>query len=136
MHKATFFSKLERLPSMLEWVRSHLSAIPAKEAHKIEVAAEEVLVNIIHYAYPKKEGKIEICLKGSVDAIHIEIHDWGCPFNPLEQGPSVDVGAPAEEREPGGLGIYLIQQIMDEVSYRRDGDANVLILLKRSSRKS
>ncbi len=59
----------------------------------------------------------------------IEIIDWGLPFDPLSK-PVPDIKAPAQERTIGGLGIYLIRKVMDEVKYRRDAGRNILTLIK------
>ena len=65
------------------------------------------------------------------DALTIDIIDDGLPFNPLTEGPSVDVNAPIEERRIGGLGIHLVRSMMDDLSYRRENGKNHLTLTKR-----
>ena len=101
-----------------------------KTIHQIHLACEEALVNVIHYAYPDGYGNIEITYdlneeKGFV----IEIIDRGIPFNPLSL-PEPDIGASIEDRTIGGLGIYMMRNIMDEVTYKREQGRNILTLIK------
>jgi anti-sigma regulatory factor (Ser/Thr protein kinase) len=66
------------------------------------------------------------------DIVHIEFRDQGHPYNPLlEKNP--DFTLPTERKQPGGLGIFMVKQIMDTVTYRRDGDINILTISKEVS---
>ncbi len=62
-----------------------------------------------------------------------QIRDWGPPFDPLAHAPNVNLEASLEERDTGGLGIYLMRQVMDVLLYQREDDANILIMIKRFS---
>ena len=95
---------------------------------ELELVLEEVLVNIIRYAYPAADGEIEIAceLVGEED-LRISVMDTGVPFNPLEKS-DPDLDAAIEDRPIGGLGIYLVRQLANEVHYRREGEKNVLTL--------
>ena len=126
-------AKLENLESMLQFIRNgaEQQGFSGKEINKIQVAAEEALVNVISYAYPDDGGDVEIrCNAKGAEGLVIEIIDWGIPFDPLSL-PEPDIEAPPEEREVGGLGIHIMRNIMDEVSYKREGDRNILTLVKR-----
>jgi len=126
-------AKLENLESMLQFIRNgaEQQGFSGKEINKIQVAAEEALVNVISYAYPDDGGDVEIsCDAKGAEGLVIEIIDWGIPFDPLSL-PEPDIEAPPEEREVGGLGIHIMRNIMDEVSYKREGDRNILTLVKR-----
>jgi serine/threonine-protein kinase RsbW len=98
---------------------------------KIALAFEEAVVNVINYAYAEGEGPVEVQVSRTADrGMVIELIDQGAPFNPLEaQEP--DISAPAHERPIGGLGIFMVRQIMDSVSYSRSGGSNVLRMQKR-----
>lgn len=96
---------------------------------QLHLACEEVLVNIINYAYPDKEGSIEINCKPGQEQLRIEIVDSGIPFRPLDI-PEPDINLPLEERSPGGLGIFMMRKIMDQVSYTRDQGRNILTMAK------
>jgi len=132
MAKAVFPAKLENLESMLRFIRSGAEerGFGSKKMNQIQVASEEALVNVISYAYPDKDGSIEITYNiKEGERLVIEIVDWGAPFDPLSL-PEPDIDAPIEDRKIGGLGIYMMRNIMDEVSYEREGDRNILTLVK------
>jgi serine/threonine-protein kinase RsbW len=101
----------------------------------IELALEELLVNIINYAYPGGEGLIDMtCRPDARDRLVIEIADSGVPFNMLAYG-DPDTTAEIEERRIGGLGIFFVKQLMDEVHYRREDDLNILTIAVSGNRK-
>lgn len=104
--------------------------LPQALAMNINLVIEEAVSNIIFYAFnddDKHEIKISISLENN--RLNIKITDDGIPFNPLlQQQP--DVTLSAENREVGGLGIFLIAQIMDEVNYERNENKNILTLKK------
>jgi anti-sigma regulatory factor (Ser/Thr protein kinase) len=100
-------------------------------AMNINLVTEEAVSNIIFYAFndnSKHKIKISISLENS--KLTIKITDDGIPFNPLVQQ-QPDINLPAEERPVGGLGIFLIAQIMDEMNYARNKNENILTLNKR-----
>lgn len=99
-------------------------------AMNINLVIEEALSNIIFYAFTdndKHEIKISVSLNNNM--LIIKITDNGIPFNPLEQQ-QPDINLPAEDRPVGGLGIFLISQIMDEMHYTRQKNQNILTLNK------
>ena len=97
---------------------------------QIRLACEEALVNVIKYAYPGGEGTVEISCDNAADGgIEIEISDAGIPFNPLSL-PAPDTTLAIEQRKIGGLGIFMIRKIMNDVKYRRDNGRNILTLTK------
>ena len=118
---------------MLEWVRTQVNAAGFKAplVKKIELCLEEVLVNIISYAYEDREGSIELLAQiKKDDYLEITIKDRGKAFDPTMRDTKIDNDLPIEEREIGGLGIALVKEFMDEILYRRDGVYNVLCLRK------
>lgn len=120
---------------MLSWIREHLQqkGFEAQVVRRLELASEEALINVIQHAYGGKEDRIEIQLTIDHEQVQISIRDWGPPFDPTVEAPPIMPEASLEERNIGGLGIYLIQQIMDEVIYTREENANLLVLVKRFS---
>jgi anti-sigma regulatory factor (Ser/Thr protein kinase) len=98
---------------------------------KIQLAIEEIIVNIISYAYPDGEkGRIRLsCLEKSSDRLVFKIEDNGQPFNLLE-AEMPDITQPLESRDVGGLGIFLTRQFMDEIEYKREKNKNILFLTK------
>lgn len=100
-----------------------------KRINEIEIATEEALVNIFHYAYQGQEGDAEVSCKTEHDGrFIIEIADAGMPFNPLAV-PEPDTTLDVAEREIGGIGVFLIKKLIDEVTYKRDGNKNILELI-------
>jgi len=132
MKKLVVPAKLENLDKASDFITRGGKSLgfDEKKLSQIKLAAEEVIVNIINYAYPKGEGEIEISYSQRDDgAFKIEIIDRGIPFDPLSL-PDPDVGASLEERKIGGLGIYLVRRVMDEMNYKREDGKNVLTLVK------
>src|SRR5580704_5922621 len=130
MHQARFSAKLENLPSMMQWAEEILRPLQLPHENKVLLALEEALVNIIHYAYPQKDGEIEIECRLYSDSLEFVIRDKGKPFNPLLlKDPSLNQSL--EERKEGGLGVLFIKKCMDEVKYERKEPFNTLILKKK-----
>jgi anti-sigma regulatory factor (Ser/Thr protein kinase) len=125
---------LEHFEDMMSFVRRHAKTAGFDDAgvNQIALASEEVLVNVIHYAYPETEGDLEVEVRKPAQGAGLEIivRDGGVAFNPLEKE-APDISTPAEERPIGGLGIFMVQQIMDAVGYERRGAENVLTMTKR-----
>ena len=134
MGNKTIPAKIEELGMLFNWIRDHLQIanLETPDLRKIELAIEEAVVNIIMHAYENKDGNIEINLSVfEKDRIEIQITDWGPEFNPLFQSYQAQTNVPVEEIEEGGLGIFLMRQYMDQVSYQREGSANILTLIKK-----
>ncbi len=99
----------------------------------LNLVLEEAVTNVIMYAYPQDEDHTMTLLawtEKDENVIAFELKDQGKPFNPIEQAPEVDTTLSAKERKIGGLGIFLINQIMDEVAYRYEGNSNILTMKK------
>ena len=121
------------LKKVLAFVDAHLEALecPAKEKMQIDVAVEEIFVNIAHYAYTPEIGSatVRVELEQDPKSVFITFLDRGIPYDPLSK-PDPDVTLPAEDRQIGGLGIYMVKKSMDDVRYEyRDGQ-NILTLVK------
>lgn len=120
----------DRLMDFIQ-VEAENAGFDKKPVNKIRLACEEIIINVINYAYPDKEGDIEIKCNSNKDGsgFFIKIIDWGAPFNPLSK-PEPDINAPADEREIGGLGIFLVRKVIDKFDYIREGNSNILTLFK------
>jgi serine/threonine-protein kinase RsbW len=93
---------------------------------KVELVLEEVLTNVIHYAYPEEAGEMEVaCSTDDKHRFCFIVTDWGIPFNPLER-PDPELSQDISERQVGGLGIYLVRHLVDELSYQRNEGKNTL----------
>jgi anti-sigma regulatory factor (Ser/Thr protein kinase) len=120
------YSSLEYLRPALDYVT--LMALQAKISQellwKVQLGAEEALVNIMRYAYQDKVGIIEIeCRNENGNTFSIQISDFGLPFDPTSR-PLEEVN----EIQTSGFGINLMRKVMDEVEYKRDGNKNILML--------
>ena len=135
MNKTLVLSaKLENLESFLAHVRSFASGcgVDVNLLIPVELSLEEVLVNVISYAYPKEEsGTIEVgCSWDSQQNLTIQVGDCGAAFDPLAK-PDPDTSLSLEERGIGGLGIFLTKKMMDQVSYGRSHGKNILTMVKQ-----
>ncbi|MFA4838239.1 MAG: ATP-binding protein [Candidatus Neomarinimicrobiota bacterium] len=105
--------------------------LPQKIIFAFHLALDEILTNIISYGYrDKDEHIIDIHLSLQAGALALEIIDDSVPFDPSD-APVPDVNQPLEERKIGGLGIYLVKNLMDEVEYKSDNGTNRLTLKKK-----
>lgn len=123
----------QNLPKVIDFARSFAPQdISREEANKIDLAIEEIFVNISHYAYKELggSGDVEIvCQKLGERKISVAFKDSGIEFNPLAKG-DPDFTESAETRKLGGFGIYLTKKFMDSVSYERQDGKNILTLVK------
>ena len=126
-------AKVENLDEVQAFVGERVGEDCSPKAQmQLDLAVEEIFVNIANYAYAPGEGKAAIRVQVSEEPrrVNVTFRDRGVPYNPLEKE-DPDVTALAAERKLGGLGIFLTKQLMDEVQYEyRDGQ-NVLTLTKR-----
>jgi len=101
---------------------------------KIRLSVEEAVENVVRYAYEGGIGWLEAGTSLDKDSLvlTIELRDAGVPFNPLERE-DPDITLSAEEREVGGLGIFLCKQMMDSLSYRYEEGNNILTMTKKIS---
>ena len=127
-----------RLPAKMEHLETFRSYVIGKAESwglvqdllfKIELVLEELLTNVIHYAYSEDDrGEVEVgCSMADHSTFHLFIHDWGRPFDPLATK-DPDIAQGLDERGIGGLGIHLVRRMADQVTYKREADSNVLNL--------
>ena len=104
----------------------------AKAQMQVELAVEEIFVNIASYAYHPEVGEAEIDVDAGGDppTVTIRFLDHGVPFNPLERM-DVDISKTAESRDIGGLGILLVKKNMDDVIYSYQDGKNILTICKK-----
>ena len=127
---ANDLSEISRLNDFIAEIAEESSLGP-DEVFNLNLVLEEAVVNIINYAYPKEDKEsIYLSAKADKDSIVLVLTDTGKAFDPTSV-PDVDVTLSAEDREIGGLGIFLIRQIMNEVRYERIDGKNVLTLEKK-----
>ncbi len=122
----------DRLYEVQDFVNAELEAndCPMATQLLIEISLEELFVNISHYAYPEGNGWAEIHVGVEDGVMELTLIDGGIPFDPLAK-PDPDVTLLAEERQIGGLGIYMVKKKMDAMEYQRKDDKNILTIRKK-----
>lgn len=127
--------EIDRLAAQLEDF-ARTECVPSRVVLDINLALEEVLTNVINYAYPDPgDHYIVVNVTHDGSNLCVEIEDQGKPFDPLAF-PAADTTLHVEERGIGGLGIHLTRKLMDGVEYRREGNKNILTLTKASQKES
>ena len=124
---------IQQIPTLAEWIDG--LHIPQELNMPINLALEEAVSNVMLYAYPKeKSGQVYVefvqCQDGDKKKIIFTISDSGIPFDPTQHA-EADISLSAEERPIGGLGIFLVNQLMDKVEYCREDNKNILKLTKQ-----
>lgn len=134
MKEWTFDAKIESITALTELIDMELEALDCgiRAQTQIDVAVDEVFTNIASYAYAADGGRAAVRFEfdEASRVVSITFEDAGMPFNPMERA-DPDVTLSLEEREIGGLGIFLVKKTMDAVEYRREGDKNLLTIRKK-----
>ena len=129
MAELTILASVENLEQVLAFVDAELEKMgsPPKAQMQIDVAVEELFVNIAHYAYAPETGSATIRVQPDEEkhSIAITFIDSGIPYNPLAK-PDPDVTLSAEERQIGGLGIFMVKKSMEGRRYEYRNGQNVL----------
>lgn len=127
---ANEISEISRLNGFIEEIGEEFGLTP-DVVFNLNLVLEEAVVNVINYAYPKEDHQwIYLSAKLQDGTIILILTDTGKEFDPT-MAPEADITLSADEREIGGLGIFLIRQIMNEVKYERIDGKNVLTLEKK-----
>lgn len=133
MKTLTLPAKMENLETLIGFVLSTAEQLnfDQKMQNQLRLATEEILVNVISYAYPGQNGEVTVSTDQTSgrEGLRVEISDTGIPFDPLSK-PAPDLTVPIKDRQIGGLGIFLLREIMSEVSYRRENGRNILTFIK------
>lgn len=128
MDELTVKAKLEHMDAVQAFISVRLANAPPKLRNKISIAVDEIFSNIAVYAYGGGEGEVTVRVQADGGVV-LEFEDCGTAYNPLA-AEEPDVSLSAEEREIGGLGIFLVKNIMDSAEYRREGGKNILTVKK------
>ena len=124
---------LENIEVVTDFVNEQLEALdcPMKAQMQIDIAIDELFGNIAHYAYNPEIGQATVRVEVIEDplAVTITFIDNGVPYNPLEKE-DPDTSLSAEEREIGGLGIYMVKKSMDDITYEYKDGQNILAIKK------
>jgi serine/threonine-protein kinase RsbW len=105
--------------------------LPERFVDQFVLALDELVANTVLHGL-SADVRATILIRITLDAVRfgMEISDPGRPFDPLHEAPAPDLDSPLEQRRIGGLGVYFVRKMMDDVTYRREGDRNVLTLSK------
>lgn len=136
MRTLVFPASFEQLDAIREFVgqAARDAGMSETEICAVQMAVDEACSNIIEHAYHGREGEIEVTSDFREDALTIILRDYGDSFDP-DSIPEPDLTCALEDRQVGGLGVYLMRQLMDEVKYEQHaGAGNVLLLVKRRRR--
>ncbi len=124
-------ARIESMELLVQFISANAGELgfSRKRVKEIELATEEALVNIINYAYPDHKGDIKVtCMKHPPKSFEIRIEDTGIAFDLLSLK-APDISACISDREIGGLGVFLIRKLMDEIHYHRKKGKNILNLV-------
>ena len=133
MEKMTIDAKIENLSEVTEFITSSLEEkdCSIKIVMQLELVIEEIFVNVASYAYRPNVGPVTVCkeFEQEPQAIIITFIDSGTPFNPLERE-DPNTNATIEQRDIGGLGIFLVKKNVDDVFYERKDGKNIFTVKK------
>ena len=132
-HSLTLPNDIETIPQLNEFIDTVAEEIGLDMSltMSLNLAIEEAVVNVMEYAYPEGEqGNVDIEVSADDKWLTFIISDNGIPFDPTTQE-DADTTLSAEERPIGGLGIFLVRQLMDSINYQRENGKNILTLSKK-----
>jgi len=107
-------------------------AFTEEEILDTQLAVEEAITNVIMHGYAGQHGEIVITCRTTSGLVEVQIEDCAPPFDPLSL-PEPDMSGDIEERKTGGLGVFLIRQVMDDIIYRHEAGKNILVLVKKKT---
>ena len=127
-------ASVDKLPEVLAFSDENLEQLecPMKKQMQIDVAVEELFVNISQYAYTSGKGRasLQLSFDEETRTLSITFIDDGVPYNPLEKE-DPDTTLSAEQRQIGGLGIFMVKKSVDDMIYERKNGQNILTILKK-----
>ena len=133
MKELTIEAKPTNIEVVTNFVNEQLEALdcPMKAQMQIDIAIDELFGNIAHYAYNPEVGSATVCVEVIEDplAVTITFIDNGVPYDPLAKA-DPDTTLSAEERDIGGLGIYMVKKSMDDITYEYKDGQNILAIKK------
>ena len=134
MKELTITATVENIETVTEFVNEQLEALacPMKAQMQIDIAIDELFGNIAHYAYNPDVGDATVRVEVTEEplAVIITFIDNGMPYDPLNNA-DPDITLSAEEREIGGLGIFITKKTMDSVTYTYENGENILTMTKK-----
>lgn len=132
MNELTIDATVENIDTVIDFINEHLKEVgcPQKIRVQIDVAIDELFGNIANYAYNPQTGPATVSVEVTDEpSVIITFMDNGVPYDPLKKN-DPDVTLSAEEREIGGLGIYIVKKTMDDIVYEYKDGKNILRVKK------
>lgn len=137
----SLINDISQVPLLAKWIEElgQELSLPMSAVFQLNLALEEAVVNVMNYAYPGEKGRpITIAAELINNELQEEriifiLADKGVPFDPTK-ATEPDITLPAEQRNIGGLGIFLVQQLMEGVIYKREEEKNILTMVYRINR--
>lgn len=109
--------------------------LDADVIYDLQLAVDEACANVINHGYGGQAGRIDVTVEPVEEGVQVVVRDWGGAFDPRVV-PAPDVEAPLEKRRLGGLGLFLMRKVMDDVSFAFDAEGgNTLRMMKRIQRR-
>jgi serine/threonine-protein kinase RsbW len=130
----TITSDFNEIPAISRALETLMQAhgFPEDDILDTQLAVEEAITNIIEHGYREAGGGITVSCHADDGIIEVQLEDRAAPFDPLIL-PEPDLVSDVGDRKIGGLGIFLIRQVMDDIRYRFEEGKNILLLTKRKT---
>jgi len=144
MKRLTIPALIERVEEVLGFAENtaRVMGLDAKQINNVVIAVEEIFVNIASYAYLSNasstrlcDGEVTISVSTDSGRFIIEFADSGMPYDPLAKA-EPDTTLSIDEREIGGLGIFMVKKLMDDVCYKYEDGKNILTIYKDINKKN
>ncbi|MEK7809318.1 MAG: ATP-binding protein [Chloroflexota bacterium] len=126
-------ARYDRIKQICSFVvdAANVAGLDESSTFQCQIAVDEACTNIIEHGYEGEDkGRIDVICNTTPGVLKIELLDQALPFD-LDKVPEPELGAPLEDMKIGGLGIYFMKKMMDDVSFSRENGTNKLMLLKR-----
>jgi anti-sigma regulatory factor (Ser/Thr protein kinase) len=135
MATLSLFADLSHLTTIREFVARSARELGLDERalYDLQLAVDEASTNVVQHAYGGQGGQIEVTVEPAEDGVRVKVRDWGTAFDP-QAVPVPDVTAPLGERKLGGLGLFIIHQVMADVRFEFDaqqGNTLTMVVRKR-----
>ena len=132
LKEITLDATVENIETVTDFVNELLEQhdCSMKAQMQLDIAIDELFANIAHYAYGDKTGQATVSVDFSEDSVTLTFSDTGVPYDPLAKD-DPDVTLSAEERDIGGLGIFMVKKSMDDMIYRYENGKNILSIIKK-----
>ncbi len=121
---------IDEVYSFIEEELLSVEGCSRRDALKLHMVIDELFTNVANYAYENSEGEVTVGFDEENSLVSISFIDSGTPYNPLDQE-SPDVTLSAKERKIGGLGVFMVKNTVDDISYERKDGKNIVTVYKK-----